>query len=85
VNGDETAGPGARPEEESSCTDLTLTTGERLRVTGSVGDVEATVVAASRGSIMQMAWLQESATGRRIAVNPRWVVTIAAADPAGER
>ena len=57
-------------------TEVTLQTGERLLVQGSVDAVEKTVVAASRGSIMQLAWLIESTGGERVGINPTAVVSL---------
>ena len=53
---------------------ITLVTGERYEVEGSPESV-----GASRGSIMQLAWLSEAGTGRPIAVNPLHVVALQAA------
>ena len=60
-------------------TTITLVTGERYEVEGSPESVETTIVGASRGSIMQLAWLSEAGTGRPIAVNPLHVVALQAA------
>jgi hypothetical protein len=57
-------------------TTLVVATGERYEVDGSPSDIEATIVAASRGSIMQLAWLTEAGSGRSIAINPLHVVAI---------
>jgi uncharacterized protein YlzI (FlbEa/FlbD family) len=56
---------------------MTLVNGERYEVQGSVEQVEATIVAASRGSIMQLAWLTELG-GQKVGVNPTSVVTLRA-------
>ena len=53
-----------------------MTTGERYEVDGSAESVEAAIVGASRGSIMQFAWLTEAGTGRSIAINPLHVVAL---------
>ena len=58
---------------------VTMTTGERYEVDGSAESVEAASVGASRGSIMQLAWLTEAGTGRSIAINPLHVVALASA------
>jgi hypothetical protein len=58
---------------------VTMTTGDRYEVDGSAESIEAAIVGASRGSIMQFAWLTESGTGRAIAINPLHVVALAAA------
>ena len=56
---------------------VTMTTGERYEVDGSAESIEAAIVGASRGSIMQLAWLTEAGTGRSIAINPLHVVALA--------
>ena len=53
-----------------------MATGERYEVDGSAESVEAAIVGASRGSIMQFAWLTETGTGRSIAINPLHVVAL---------
>jgi hypothetical protein len=55
---------------------VSVVTGERYQVDGSPESVEAAIVGASRGSIMQLAWLSEAETGRSIAVNPTHVVAL---------
>jgi hypothetical protein len=57
-----------------------MVNGERYEVGGEVADVEKTIVAAARGSIMQLAWLEEAASGRSLAVNPAHVVSIRAVE-----
>ena len=54
---------------------MTLVTGERYRIQGSLEEVEASIIAASRGSIMQIAWLTELG-GERLGVNPASVVSL---------
>jgi hypothetical protein len=61
---------------------VTMTTGERYEVAGTAESIEAAIVGASRGSIMQLAWLTEAGTGRSIAINPLHVVALAAAPSA---
>jgi len=55
---------------------MTLVTGERLHITGTVEEVESTIIAASRGSIMQLAWLTDRASGEKIGINPTSVVSL---------
>jgi hypothetical protein len=55
---------------------VTMTTGERYEIDGSAESIEAAIVGASRGSIMQLAWLTEAGTGRSIAINPLHVVAL---------
>jgi hypothetical protein len=54
---------------------MTLVTGETYRIRGSVEEVESTIIAASRGSIMQFAWLTQL-EGARIGVNPASVLSL---------
>jgi uncharacterized protein YlzI (FlbEa/FlbD family) len=61
---------------------VTMTTGQRYEVDGSADSIEAAIVGASRGSIMQFAWLTEAGTGRSIAINPLHVVALEAAPSA---
>jgi hypothetical protein len=65
---------------------VTVVTGERYEIDGSAESVEAAIVGASRGSIMQLAWFSEAGTERTIAINPLHVVALEAASsptPAG--
>jgi hypothetical protein len=60
---------------------ITLTTGDRHDVEGTTSEVEATILAAARGSIMQLAWLTDAITGEQVGVNPEHVVCLRAALP----
>jgi hypothetical protein len=64
-------------------TEMTLLTGERYEVQGSLEEVESTIIAASRGSIMQLAWLTERASGAAVGINPACIISLRAvtADP----
>ncbi len=42
--------------------------------------MEKAIIAAARGSIMQLAWLEEAESGRPLGVNPAHVVSLRAAD-----
>jgi hypothetical protein len=66
------------PGDALAHTLVTMTTGERYQVDGSAESIEAAIVGASRGSIMQLAWLREAGTGRSIAINPPHVVALEA-------
>ena len=57
-------------------TEIVLTGGERLRVQGDLTAVEAVVISAARGSIMELAWLTEAGTGERVGVNPEHVLML---------
>ena len=59
-------------------TELTLVNGERYAIGGEPLDVEKAIVAAARGSIMQLAWLEEAESGRTLGVNPAHVVSLRA-------
>lgn len=59
-----------------SLTEITLTGGERLRVQGSGRDVEAAILSAARGSIMELAWMAEADTGQQVGVNPDHVIML---------
>ncbi len=50
-------------------------TGQRYTVRGTLQEVEAAIIAASRGSIMQFAWLTDQ-QGAQIGVNPASVVSL---------
>jgi len=57
-------------------TEITVAGGDRYRVEGDPDDVAARILAAARGSIMELAWMVEAETGERIAVNPEHVVIL---------
>ena len=62
----------------ASTTEIAITTGERYRINGDPKDVEKAILDAARGSIMRLAWLVEAGTGKQIAINPEYVVTLRA-------
>jgi hypothetical protein len=70
--------PDAAESDDSAraVTTVVVVTGERYEIQGSPSDVEAAIVAASRGSIMQLAWVTEADSGRSIAINPLHVVAL---------
>jgi len=72
--------PGSESEPIASTT-VTVVTGQRYEIRGSPETVEAAIVGASRGSIMQLAWFTEAASGRSIAINPNHVVAAEGAAP----
>ena len=59
-------------------TEITVTTGDRYRVVGSPSDIEQLILDAARGSIMELAWTVEAATGERLGINPDCVVSLRA-------
>ena len=60
----------------SALTEITVVGGDRYVVEGEAEDVERLVLAAARGSIMELAWLIEAQTGERIGLNPECVVML---------
>lgn len=64
-----------------SVTEITLVSAERLRVEGSSQDVEAAILAAARGSIMEFVWLTDADSGQRVAISPDHVLMLRALDP----
>jgi hypothetical protein len=72
---------GADIVQRVASTEITLVTGDRLEVAGSPDEVESSISGAARGSILQLAWLSDAASGRRVGVNPAHVVAIRAAPP----
>lgn len=52
--------------------------GERLDVEGSLEEIEGRIIAAARGSIMEMVRLTEALTGHPVAINPEHVVALRA-------
>lgn len=66
-------------------TEVILSGGERLRIEGDSHAVEAVLLSAARGSIMELAWLTEADTGARVGVNPDHVLMIRASLTQSER
>lgn len=64
----------------ASTTEITIVGGKSYQVEGDARDVEKLILDAARGSIMQLAWLVEAASGERIGVNPEHVVMLRAGD-----
>jgi hypothetical protein len=62
----------------TSRTELVFVTGLRIHVEGDAKAVERAIVAAARGSILELAWMVESQTGEAIGVNPEYVVMVRA-------
>lgn len=63
-----------------STTELTLVTGERYVVNGDTEQVEKSILAAARGSLMQFAWFEVADDPRPLGVVPAQVVSLRAAD-----
>jgi hypothetical protein len=60
-------------------TEVHLASGGPYRVEGTPREVEARIVSAARGSIMEFVWLTDATTGEPLAVNPERVVALRAA------
>ncbi len=52
--------------------------GERLRIEGEARQVEELILAAARGSIMELAWVTEVESGEPIGINPEHVLMLRA-------
>jgi hypothetical protein len=57
-----------------------MVNGKIFAIGGEPADVEKAIIAAARGSIMQIAWLEEADGGRTVGVNPAHVVSLRAVD-----
>ncbi len=62
----------------SALTEVTVVGGACFRVEGDPELIERMILAAARGSIMELAWMTDAQTGERIGVNPEYVVTLRA-------
>jgi hypothetical protein len=62
----------------ASVTEITLVGGERYRVEGDAKQVEALILDAARGSIMEFAWLLDTETRERIGINPEQIAMLRA-------
>jgi hypothetical protein len=71
--------PGSE-SQSAPATAVTVVTGQRFEIAASPETVETAIVGASRGSIMQLAWFTEAASGRSIAINPLHVVALEAVE-----
>jgi hypothetical protein len=61
-------------------TEVIVTTGERLQVEGSPQEIEASISAAARGSILELVWLTEAGSSQPIGLNPGHVVAVRASE-----
>jgi hypothetical protein len=61
-------------------TEITVVGGDRYLVDGDAQEIEALILGAARGSLMELAWLVEAETGKRLALNPDHVVVLRALD-----
>ena len=58
-------------------TEISILGGERIRVEGEAREVEAAILAAARGSLMEFAWITAD-SGQLIGINPAHVLTLRA-------
>lgn len=63
-------------------TEITLAGGEHLQVEGDPREVEAAILSAARGSIMEFAWLTDADSGELVGVNPDHVLMLRPVGPA---
>jgi hypothetical protein len=61
---------------EVHTTDIFVVGGESFAVRGTPDQVEATLLDAARGSLMEFAWLTEDESGQSLGVNPHHVVAL---------
>ena len=59
-------------------TEIILAGGVRQSVEGEAAAVESAILDASRGSLMELAWLIDAETGEKVGVNPASVVALRA-------
>ena len=52
--------------------------GDRLLVEEDAKSLEAAILSAARGSIMELAWVTDAETGQKIGINPEHVVMLRA-------
>ncbi len=64
----------------SDTTEVTVVGGERLVLKGGPKDVEAAILGAARGSLMQLAWIPDAGTGQLVGINPDHVVLLRGRD-----
>jgi hypothetical protein len=62
----------------SQVTEILVVGGERFRVQGPADEVESKIIAAARGSILELVSLVEAESGALIALNPAHIVAVRA-------
>lgn len=65
----------------TAITEIFVLGGERVLVEGEAKQIEAAILSAARGSIMEFAWMTEAETGELVGINPEHVLMLRA--PAG--
>ncbi len=63
----------------SDLTDILVVGGQRFRIEGAPEEVEAKVLEAARGSILELVRLTEADSGTSVALNPAHIVAVSAA------
>jgi hypothetical protein len=58
--------------------EVTMVGGDRLLVEENAKTLEAAILSAARGSIMELAWVTDAETGQKIGINPEHVVMLRA-------
>jgi hypothetical protein len=58
--------------------EVTMVGGDRLLVEEDAKSLEAAILSAARGSIMELAWVTDAETGQKIGINPEHVVMLRA-------
>ncbi len=61
--------------------ELITVTGQRFCVEGSLEEIEAKILNAARGSILELVWLIEAESGNSLALNPAHIVALRSRAP----
>jgi hypothetical protein len=62
----------------TSITEISLQGGQLIRVRDDAKQVEAKILSAARGSIMEFAWMTEAESGDPVGINPEHVMALRA-------
>jgi hypothetical protein len=62
----------------AAITEIFVLGGERVLVEGEAKQIEAAILSAARGSIMEFAWMTEAQTGELVGINPEHVLMLRA-------
>lgn len=65
----------------SDLSDILVVGGQRFCIQGGPDEVEAKVLEAARGSILELVRLTEAESGRTVALNPAHIVAVSATTP----
>ncbi len=61
---------------EPEICEILVVGGERFRVEGAIADVEAKILDAARGSILELVWFVDAGTGDSVTLNPAHIVAL---------